>query len=242
MKRTLAIKFEKEAGGLVRIIGLITRRRFKIASITVGECENSRFDRMIIVVINEMDGGDSAAQLTSQLRKLVNIVNVTDMTYIPAVQRELLLIKLRANKQERAEILDLIQIFRFKIVDLSEHILILEIVGDPGKIAAIEEILTNYEIIELVRTGKIGLIRESAISTYNATKYPFFSSSTVFNREEANKLRFNEYNLNPYDPFDREEEEFKLANSENSKSYEIYDESFGFLSVDNNDNQPPGFS
>lgn len=172
MKRTLSVITEKDAGGLVRIISLITRRRFQIESITVGACERNGYERITIVVINQRDGGDSAKQLTRQLRKLINVVNVKDITYLPTVQRELILIKLEVNFQERAEILNLVQIFRFKIVDVTDYTLILEITSDPGKIMALQKVLEKYKILELIRTGEIGLLRESNVSTASLREYP----------------------------------------------------------------------
>lgn len=168
MKRTLSVVLEREPGALVRIISMITRRRFKIESITVGGCESKFYDRMTIVIVNdncqEQLEGDSVSQLTTQLLRLINVLDVKDITFIPSVQRELILLKIIADKTERAEILDLMKIFRFNILDTSSSTLILEIVGEPEKIMAVETLLANYKIIELSRTGKIVLMRDSEIS------------------------------------------------------------------------------
>jgi len=194
MKRTLSIITEKDAGGLVRIISLITRRRFQIESITVGACERNGYNRITIVIINQRDGGDSAKQLTHQLRKLINIVNVKDITYLPTVQRELILIKLEVNFQERADILNLVHIFRFKIVDVTDYTLILEITADPGKVIALQKVLEKYKILELIRTGEIGLLRESNVSTSSLREYPHAEDNlSTFNQDNIKALFPKDY-------------------------------------------------
>lgn len=176
MKRTLSVILEKESGALVRVISMINRRRFKLESFTVGGCESKYYDRMTIVIINDIyqehKEGDSVLQLIKQLRRLINVIEVVDITFTATVQRELVLIKLKANPVERAEILVLMKIFRFKIVDTSTSMLILEITGDPGKIVALEELLRNYEIFELVRTGEIALMRDSSVSSNSVIQFP----------------------------------------------------------------------
>nr|QWK41821.1 aceohydroxyacid synthase small subunit [Protohalopteris sp.] len=198
MKRTLSVVLEKEPGALVRIISMITRRRFKIESITVGGCESKYYDRMTIVIINdnrqEQIEGDSVSQLTTQLCRLINILEVKDITFMPAIQRELILIKIKVNKVERTEILDLMKIFRFNILDTSTSVLILEIVGDPGKIMALETLLANYEIIELVRTGKIGLIRDSAVSSNSVIQFPTFLHNRVLKKSHS-MIDYGDYYL-----------------------------------------------
>lgn len=165
MKRTLSVTLEREPGALIRVISMITRRRFNIESIAVGRCESKYYDRMIIVIHNdnnqEQREGDSVTQLMTQLRRLITVLEVNDITFISSVQRELILIKLKANKIERAEILNLIKKFRYAIIDTSPSTLVLEVIEDPEKMIDIETLLVNYEIIELVRTGKIGLVLDS---------------------------------------------------------------------------------
>lgn len=196
MKRTLSVIIEKDAGGLVRIISLITRRRFEIESITVGACERHGYNRITVVVINQRDGGDSAKQLTRQLRKLINVVNVMDITYLPIVQRELILIKLEVNFQERADILNLVQIFRFKIIDVTDYTLILEITADPGKVIALQKVLEKYKILELIRTGEIGLLRESNVSTTSLREYPHPEDNLApFNNDNMKALFPKEYSV-----------------------------------------------
>lgn len=178
MKKIISVLVEKDTGGLVRIVSLLTRRRFHIESITMAGCERKGYERITIILINQNDGVDGGQQLTKQIRKLINVVNVKDITYLPLIERELLLIKLRVNLVERAEISTLAQIFRFKITDITDSTIILEVTADPGKIAALEKMLEKYSILELARTGGVALIRESRVSTLSLKEYPEFDVTT----------------------------------------------------------------
>ena len=104
-------------------------------------------------------------QLSKQLYKLVNILKVQNITDVPCVERELMLLKVNTEGHKRSEILEIVQIFRARVVDLAENSLTIEVTGDPGKIMAIEQILKPFGINEIARTGKISLIRESKINT-----------------------------------------------------------------------------
>nr|ANS57714.1 aceohydroxyacid synthase small subunit [Pleurocladia lacustris] len=178
MERTISVLIEKDTGGLARIISLLTRRRFHLKSITMSSCERKGYERLTIVLINQSDGVDSGMQLTKQIRKLINVVNVKDITYLPLVERELVLIKLQVSLIERAEISNLAQIFRFKITDITDSTIILEVTADQGKIAALQKILEKYNILELSRSGRIALIRESGVSTSSLKEYPEFELLT----------------------------------------------------------------
>nr|YP_011005630.1 acetolactate synthase small subunit [Cutleria multifida]WAM62634.1 acetolactate synthase small subunit [Cutleria multifida] len=172
MKRTISVLVEKDAGGLARIISLLTRRRFQIESITIGQCERKYYERIIIVLTNQKDGSDHASQLTKQLRKLLHVVNVEDITYIPSIHRELLLIKIQINVIERVEIFNIAKIFRFKIIEVTNSTIILEVTADNGKIAALQKILEKYKILQLVRTGEIALTRESSVDINSLREFP----------------------------------------------------------------------
>lgn len=162
MKHTLSVLVQDESGVLSRISGLFARRGFNIESLAVGSAEKQGISRITMTV-----NGDNRTieQLTKQLYKLVNILHVQDITNIPCVERELVLIKIQAFAENRSSILDIANIFRAKIVDISHEYLIIEVTGDPGKMVAIEQLLKQYGIIEIARTGKIALVRESNIST-----------------------------------------------------------------------------
>nr|YP_009314906.1 Acetohydroxyacid synthetase small subunit [Scinaia undulata]SCW23361.1 Acetohydroxyacid synthetase small subunit [Scinaia undulata] len=162
MKHTLSVLVEDESGVLSRIAGLFARRGFNIESLAVGPAEQQGISRITMVV----DGDNrTIEQLTKQLYKLVNILRVHDVTNIPSVERELMLLKIHASKQYRSDILDIVGIFRAHIVDISRTFLILEVTGDPGKIVAIEQLLSQYGIVEIARTGKISLTRASNVNT-----------------------------------------------------------------------------
>ena len=162
MKHTLSVLVEDESGVLTRIAGLFARRGFNIESLAVGPAEEIGVSRITMVVPSDER---TIEQLTKQLYKLVNILKVEDITNIPCVERELMLIKIKAQLSERSEILEIAQVFRAHVVDLSDESIIIEVTGDPGKTAAIEKLLSKFSIHEIARTGKISLIRGSMVST-----------------------------------------------------------------------------
>jgi acetolactate synthase-1/3 small subunit len=162
MKHTLSVLVEDESGVLTRIAGLFARRGFNIESLAVGPAEQMGVSRITMVVPAE---DKTIEQLTKQLYKLVNILRVQDISDIPCVERELMLLKVSTNNNKRSEILEIVQIFRARVVDLAESSLIIEVTGDPGKMMAIEQILKPFGISEIARTGKISLVRESKVNT-----------------------------------------------------------------------------
>ena len=162
MKHTLSVLVEDEAGVLTRIAGLFARRGFNIESLAVGYVEKEGISRITMVV----DGDDQAIdQVVKQLDKLVNVLKINDITETPCVERELMLLKVNATSATRSEIVELAQIFRARVVDVAEESLILEVVGDPGKMVAIVKVLNRFGIREIARTGKIALPRESGVNT-----------------------------------------------------------------------------
>jgi acetolactate synthase-1/3 small subunit len=162
MKHTLSVLVEDESGVLTRIAGLFARRGFNIESLAVGPAEQMGVSRITMVVPAE---DKTIEQLTKQLYKLVNILRVQDISDIPCVERELMLLKVNTNNNKRSEILEIVQIFRARVVDLAESSLVIEVTGDPGKMMAIEQILKPFGISEIARTGKISLVRESKVNT-----------------------------------------------------------------------------
>jgi acetolactate synthase-1/3 small subunit len=162
MKHTLSVLVEDEAGVLTRIAGLFARRGYNIESLAVGPAEQTGVSRITMVV----PGDDSTIeQLTKQLYKLINVLKVQDITQTPCVERELMLVKVNAIADSRAEVIELAQIFRARIVDISEETVTVEVVGDPGKMVAILQMLAKFGIKEVARTGKISLVRESGVNT-----------------------------------------------------------------------------
>ena len=162
MKHTLSVLVEDESGVLTRIAGLFAKRGFNIESLAVGPAEEEGISRITMVV-----AGDNKIieQLTKQLYKLINVLRVQDITNLPCVERELMLLKVRTSNNTRSEILDIVNIFRAKIVDLAEDTVTLEVTGDPGKMVAIKQLLNKFGVIEIARTGKISLTRESNVNT-----------------------------------------------------------------------------
>jgi acetolactate synthase I/III small subunit len=162
MKHTLSVLVEDEAGVLSRISSLFARRGFNIESLAVGPAEQDGISRITMVV----PGDDRIIeQLTKQLYKLVNVLKVQDVTETPCVERELMLLKVNATTSNRAEVIELSQIFRARVVDVAEDSLTLEVVGDPGKMVAIVQVLQKFGLREIARTGKVSLTRESGVNT-----------------------------------------------------------------------------
>ena len=172
MKHTLSVLVEDESGALSRISGLFARRGFNIDSLAVGPAETKGMSRLTMVV----EGDDKTLQqMTKQLNKLFNVLGVADLSNLAAVERELMLLKVSSKDETRGRILDLVQIFRAKVVDVSDIALTLEVVGDPGKLVALEKLLEPYGILEIARTGKIALKRSSGVNTemLKINKYNF---------------------------------------------------------------------
>ncbi len=172
MKHTLSVLVEDESGALSRISGLFARRGFNIDSLAVGPAETKGISRLTMVV----EGDDQTLQqMTKQLNKLFNVLGVADLSNLAAVERELMLLKVSSKEETRGKILELVQVFRAKVVDVSDIALTLEVVGDPGKLVALEKLLEPYGILEIARTGKIALKRSSGVNTemLKINKYSF---------------------------------------------------------------------
>jgi len=172
MKHTLSVLVEDESGALSRISGLFARRGFNIDSLAVGPAETKGMSRLTMVVEGD---NKTLQQMTKQLNKLFNVLGVADLSNLAAVERELMLLKVTSKDETRGKILDLVQIFRAKVVDASDMALTLEVVGDPGKLVALEKLLEPYGILEIARTGKIALKRSSGVNTemLKINKYSF---------------------------------------------------------------------
>ncbi|HWQ76802.1 MAG TPA: acetolactate synthase small subunit [Syntrophomonas sp.] len=157
-KHTLSVTVENRPGVLTKVATLFRRRGYNIDSLTVGRTEASDISRMTIVV----EGDDRIIeQVTKQLHKLVEVIKIIDITQEKAVERELAMIKVRADNTVRAEIVQIVDIFRARIVDIGKNSLIIEVTGDENKIDAIEDSLRPFGIVEMVRTGKVAMVRGS---------------------------------------------------------------------------------
>jgi acetolactate synthase I/III small subunit len=158
MKYVLAILVENKPGVLVRVAGLFARRNFNIESLAVGKTMDDSISRMTI----EVDADDKTLeQVVKQLNKLINVIKVSNLTLEPSVNRELVMLKVKADAKNRAEVQQIVETFRAKIVDVSLDSLIIEITGNEDKLEAIQLLLSHYGILEIVRTGKIALLRGS---------------------------------------------------------------------------------
>lgn len=157
MRHTLSVIVVNSPGVLSRVSGLFSRRGYNIESLTVSATQRTDISRMTIVV-----EGDSTVleQVVKQLNKLVDVIKVWDISDT-ALSRELALIKISCSAATRSQILEISRVYRASIVDLSPEYIILQITGTTQKVDALEEILEDYGIVELVRTGSVALERGS---------------------------------------------------------------------------------
>ena len=157
MKYTLAVLVDNKPGVLTHIAGLISRRAFNIERIAAGHSEEPDITRINIVV--DVDDEFQLDQVINQLSKLIDVIKIVNLTTVDSIQRELVLIKVKANPATRSDIVNIVEIFRAKIVDVNRETMVIELTGEENKIDALCEVLSEYEIIEIVRTGKIALSR-----------------------------------------------------------------------------------
>ncbi|MBN2851891.1 MAG: acetolactate synthase small subunit [Clostridia bacterium] len=155
-KHTISVLVENHAGVLSRVAGLFSRRGFNIDSLAVGETTNPEISRITIVV----KGDDyTVDQVSKQLNKLVDVIKIKILSDNDFVGRELLLLKVKANAKQRAEIIQLVDIFRANIVDVSNDTLTVEICADQDKLKALTGLLEPFGIMETVRTGMVAIQR-----------------------------------------------------------------------------------
>lgn len=154
---TLSVLVENRPGVLARVAGLFARRGFNITSLAVGETEDPAVSRMTIVVSAE---GSPLEQVVKQLHKLINVLRVEELP-AGSVEREVALIKVGVDAGRRAEVLEIVEIFRAKVVDVDRGSLIVEVTGSPEKTRALQDLLEPYGIVEMVRTGRVALARGS---------------------------------------------------------------------------------
>lgn len=163
MQHTLVALVEDKPGVLNRVSSLFRRRAFNIESLTVGHTEEPGISRMTIVV----DSDDlSVERLTAYLYKLVNVIQVHDLTAQPIVSRDLAMIKVNATPETRTHIMQTVDVFRARIVDVTNNSFIIEVTGDEEKIEGLVEVLKPLGIIEMVRTGVVAMARGSAPLAY----------------------------------------------------------------------------
>ncbi|MFQ6131829.1 MAG: acetolactate synthase small subunit [Armatimonadota bacterium] len=158
MKHTISTLVEHKPGVLARVAGLFARRGYNIDSLAVGTSERPDCARMTIVVEDEGDR-TILEQIGKQLYKLVDVIKVYDHTTDPIVERELALVKVAANPQTRPDIMQVANIFRAGIVDVGEGTVIVEVTGASEKVDALLRLLEPYGLQEVVRTGRVALVR-----------------------------------------------------------------------------------
>jgi acetolactate synthase-1/3 small subunit len=155
-RHTFVCYVEDVPGVLNRVASLFRRRGYNIESLTVGHTETDGVSRMTIV----MEGDDTTARLMeANLYKLVNVLRVQDVTYIPSVSRDLALIKVSATADQRAQVLQVVEVFRARVVDVAPGALVVEITGTEDKIQGLVEVLEPFGIIEMVQTGVVAMTR-----------------------------------------------------------------------------------
>jgi acetolactate synthase-1/3 small subunit len=152
----VSVLVENQPGVLTRVGGLFARRGYNIESMAVGVTHDPSVSCMTIVV-----SGDDLVieQMVNQLDKLIDVIEINDISQTKYVDRQLMLIKVKAEPSVRSEIMQIMDIFRARVVDIGQETLIIECTGDEGKIQAIEKSLGPFGILELVRTGKIAMVR-----------------------------------------------------------------------------------
>ena len=153
---TISVLVEDKPGVLTRVAGLFAARGFNIDSLAVGPTEAEGISRMTIVVNVETK---TLEQVTKQLNKLINIIKILEHEPGTAVERELMLVKVRASGDARARVMEIAEVFRVNVVDVTHATLTLEATGKPDKLQALLELLEDFGIVELSRTGRIALAR-----------------------------------------------------------------------------------
>lgn len=166
-KHTLSVLVENKPGVLARIAALFSRRGFNIDSLAVGPTEHPEISRMTVVVdVDELP----LEQVTKQLNKLVEVLKVVELEASAAVQREILLVKVRTDLQSRSHVLETVQLFRAKVVDVAGDALTIEVTGNRDKLNAFLEVLEPFGIKELVQSGMVAIGRGSRSITDRALR------------------------------------------------------------------------
>ena len=156
-KYNLAILVDNKPGVLTHVSGLISRRAFNIESISAGYTEETDVTRINIEV--SVEDKHELEQVINQLSKLIDIIKIVNLGEVDSIVRELVLLKVRANKETLKDIRNIVDVFRGKIVDISPENVVIEITGSQGKMDAICALMAQFEIIEIARTGTIAISR-----------------------------------------------------------------------------------
>jgi acetolactate synthase-1/3 small subunit len=166
-KHTLSVLVENRPGVLTRVAGLFARRGFNIHSLAVGPTEHPDVSRITVVVdVDELP----LEQVTKQLNKLINVIKIVELEAPASVQRELLLVKIRADMQTRSNVLETVQLFRAKVVDVAPDAVTVEVTGNPDKLDAFLKVIEPFGIRELVQSGLVAIGRGSRSITDRALR------------------------------------------------------------------------
>jgi acetolactate synthase-1/3 small subunit len=166
-KHTLSVLVENKPGVLTRVAGLFARRGFNIHSLAVGPTEHPAVSRMTVGVdVDELP----LEQVTKQLNKLINVIKIVELEPSASVQRELLLVKVRADLQTRSHVLETVRLFRAKVIDVAPDAVTIEVTGNPDKLEAFLKVLEPFGIRELVQSGLVGIGRGNRSITDRALR------------------------------------------------------------------------
>lgn len=155
-KHVISLLVENHAGVLSRVAGLFSRRGYNIDSLSVGETENEKVSRMTIVATGDER---TLEQIKKQLNKLIETIKIIELKPENAVLRELVLVKLKADEAARSSMIDIANIFRAKIIEVTPKTMTVELTGDPNKVQGFMELLKPFEIVEFIRSGATGIER-----------------------------------------------------------------------------------
>ncbi len=155
-RHTLSVLVNNHMGVLSRVSGLFSRRGYNIESLSVGETENPKISRMTIAADCE---DETFEQIKNQLSKLMDVITISDLEEDASIRRELALVKVDAKSDKRTQILEIANIFRAHVIDITDNSLVLEITGDHNKVSAIISMLDEYGIKEVIRTGITAIAR-----------------------------------------------------------------------------------
>ena len=177
MRHTISVLVENEFGVLARVAGLFSGRGFNIESLSVAETLDATVSRLTLVT----RGDDQVIeQIEKQLNKLVNVIRVTDFTNTEHVERELVLIKVAADERTRGELVNIVDIFRAKIIDVSRQSYIVEITGTEDKIDGLVEMLRPYGVLEMARTGRVAMSRGTGAAALASEPAPRIDAEIAF--------------------------------------------------------------
>jgi acetolactate synthase I/III small subunit len=166
-KHTLSVLVENRPGVLTRVAGLFARRAFNIHSLAVGPTEHQGISRMTVVVdVDDLP----LEQVTKQLNKLINVIKIVELEPSNSVQREMLLVKVRADLQTRSHVLETVELFRARVIDVAPDAVTIEATGSPDKLEALMKVLEPFGIRELAQSGLVGIGRGNRSITDRALR------------------------------------------------------------------------